>query len=114
MPTLDDLFARLWDDYSRLNPEARRIHELLRSRGEEIRNDHVAFRTFDDPRVGLEVLTAPSRAFGYAPRDEYVFPEKKLFARHYEHPDASRPLVFASELRLGDTSRELGSIVSEL
>src|SRR6476619_3578728 len=53
MGTLQDLFERLWKDYSALNPQAGRIHALLEARGETILNDHIAFRTFAHPGMDI-------------------------------------------------------------
>ncbi|MFA9477669.1 DUF1338 domain-containing protein [Phycisphaerales bacterium AB-hyl4] len=114
MPTLDDLLSRLWDDYTHLNPHAQRVRNLLRERGETVVNDHIAFRTFDDPRIGINVLATAFEAHGYTPADSYTFPEKKLFARHYEHPDANRPRVFISELKTEGFSEELRRSVKQL
>lgn len=100
--SLDSLFSRLWDDFRKINPQARAIHELLAARGEQIVNDHIAFRTFGDPRIGIDVLARPFVKGGYAPVDEYQFTEKKLFARHYEHSDPLAPKVFISELILDE------------
>ena len=40
-------------------PSAQKINEFFTSKGNQIFNDHVAFRTFDDPRVNIEVLAKP-------------------------------------------------------
>lgn len=114
MNPLDCLFERLWEDFRRINPQADAIHRLLSDRGEAIVNDHVAFRTFDDPRVNLDVLARPFLKGGYVPRGEYAFPSKHLSARHYEHPEALRPKVFISELRLAEMSPRLREDVARL
>jgi hypothetical protein len=113
-PDLDGLFARLWAGYLPVSPYAPPIHALLEARGERVQNDHVAFRTFDDPRVDLDVLMRPFLARGYVPAGEYRFVEKRLDARHYEHPDERRPLVFASQLRLTGFGNEFRRIVDRL
>ena len=33
-------------------------------------------------------------------KGEYIFKEKKLFAKHYEHPNKELPKIFISELEL--------------
>jgi hypothetical protein len=114
MPSLTQLLDNLWTDYSRLNPQARRIHDLLRARGETVVNDHIAFRTYDDPRVGLDRLADAFLRHGYEPRGQYTFKEKKLLARHYEHPDPSNPLVFISQLKLAEFSPRFQQIVHTL
>ncbi|MEX0777323.1 MAG: DUF1338 domain-containing protein [Phycisphaeraceae bacterium] len=110
------LLERLWNDYTAINPQAGRIHELLASRGETIVSDHIALRTFDDPRVSVAALSRSFVAGGYEARGEYTFPEKKLFARHFEHAsgEAGLPRVFISELKLGDFSPALRKRVAAL
>lgn len=104
MDELTRLFDVLWRDYSAVNPQAGRIHALLEARGETVRNDHIAFRTFAHPGLGIEALAAPFVRLGYAPAGDYVFPEKKLTARHYQHPEAGRPKVFISQIRMDQLS----------
>jgi hypothetical protein len=116
MSDVRPLLARLWDDYAAINPQAKAIHKLLGHQGETVVNDHIALRTFDDPRVNLDTLARAFVAGGHKSPSggEYTFPDKKLFARHFEHADASLPKVFISELRLRDFSPELNAIVKRL
>ncbi|SFI88046.1 DUF1338 domain-containing protein [Planctomicrobium piriforme] len=111
---LNRLLDRLWTDFSRINPQALAIHSLLQQRGETVINDHIAFRTFDDPRIGIEVLAKPFLADGYVPKENYRFEQKKLDARHYEHADPKLPKVFISELKVKECSAKLQSIVAGL
>lgn len=113
-PDIQSLFDKLWADYTALNPNALKIHALIEARGEHIANDHIALRTFQHPKVGLDALAESFVAGGYEPKDEYEFPEKKLFARHYEHEDASLPRVFISELKLSEFSSSLQDRVAGL
>jgi hypothetical protein len=110
MSELDEMLARLWRDYADLNPQAAAIHALLAGEGATIVNDHIALRTFGDPRVGIDVLARPFVRAGYRAAGEYRFREKKLVARHYAHDDPARPLVFVSELVLAECSRELRDV----
>ena len=55
MATPEALFDKLWAQYAKLTPQAQKIRSLLEERGEHVVNDHVAFRTFDDPRPALVV-----------------------------------------------------------
>ncbi len=102
MTTLSDLLETLWKDYSTMNGQAGAIHEALEQRGEKIFNDHVAFRTFNHPKTDIDVLSSFFTKLGYADASGagYHFTEKKLFARHFEHPDPRYPKIFISELRL--------------
>ncbi len=60
-----DIFERLWIQYSCDNPGAGKIYDLFQKNGERVINDHVAFRTFDDPRVNIDVLARPFINAGY-------------------------------------------------
>ncbi len=114
MKSLERLFDRLWSDYLELNPDARRIEALLKERGETIVNDHIAFRTFNDPRINVDVLAKTFLEGGYREGDTYEFPAKQLDARHYEHDNPAFPRIFISELRLQSLPDELLSIVRNL
>jgi hypothetical protein len=105
--TLDDLFGKLWDRYAALTPQAEAIRKLFKERGETVINDHVAFRTLNDHRLGIEKIAQPFLDLGYTAQDEYRFEAKKLFARYYAHEDPNRPKVFISELLLEQCSEEL-------
>lgn len=96
--TLDQLFDFLWQDYSRTTPAAPRIHDLLGARGENVVNDHVAFRTYDIGVLALESLATVFTRLGYQKTGEYRFTQKRLRAFSFRHPDAARPHVFISEL----------------
>lgn len=114
MSQLDELLCRLWSQYIADNPHTHAIYTLLTEKGETVLNDHIAFRTFEDERVNVDVLAKPYLENGYKPGDEYDFTEKKLFARHYEHEDPTYPLIFISQLRTSEFSPELQSIVKGL
>lgn len=114
MKTLNDLIQALWKDYSTINKQAHGIHQLLTKKGEKVINDHIAFRTFNFPKVNIEVLAQPFLKFGYVPKGEYEFPTKKLHARHYEHPDVNQPRVFISELKVEAFSPFLQKTVKDL
>lgn len=101
----EQIFETLWEQYAANNPSAYKIHRLFESRGEHIVNDHVAFRTFNDPRVGIDKLSQPFLKAGYIEAGDYHFPKKKLFARHFELEGF--PRVFISELLLEEFSDDL-------
>ncbi len=108
----ETIFERLWKQYAGENPHVGQIHNLFVSQGERVVNDHVAFRTFDDPRVHMEVIARPFLDAGYQPAGEYFFEVKKLRARHYELPgNPESPRVFISELLLDEFSEELQNTV---
>jgi hypothetical protein len=111
---LDSLLSRLWADFTTLNPQAQEIHALLERRGETIVNDHIAFRTFSDPRMSIDVIVAPFVRGGYVEKAHYHFAQKKLDARHYEHPDPGLPKIFLSELRLPELSTTAQATIRQL
>lgn len=113
--TLDELFGALWDRYRELTPQAEKVRMQLQERGERVINDHIAFRTLNDPRLGIDGIARPFLELGYEPRDEYRFEAKKLFARYYAHPDEpDAPKVFISELILEECSDNLRRTMMEL
>lgn len=114
MANLDRLFEQLWKSFRRLNPQAEQIHRLLSERGEQIVNDHIAFRTFDDRRVGIDVLARPFLSAGYVAQGDYEFPNKHLSARHFEHADPRQPKIFISQLKLDEMSEKLRTAAEKL
>lgn len=108
------IFDRLWVDYISRNPLVKKVYDAFCTAGEKVVNDHIAFRTFDDPRVNVEVLAKPFLAAGYVEKGQYVFEEKHLNAKHYEHvTDPMAPRVFISELKTNDFSCELQKAVKQ-
>lgn len=112
--TLPALLDKMWQDYININPLAKKISDVLTHEGEEIQNDHIALRTFNHPRVSVDVLAKPFLEAGYKYMGDYHFPEKKLYAKHYEHSDRSQPKIFISELKLQEFSPALQKTVSDL
>jgi len=114
MKTLDELIQALWDDYADLNKQAGEIFKLLTDRGEKVFNDHIAFRTYNLPKIGIDKIAQHFEKFGYQAKGEYTFEAKKLNAKHYEPPDDDKPLVFISELKTEGFSKELQDTVKGL
>lgn len=111
--TLPSLLDKMWQDYIAINPLAKMIYDLFVSEGESIQNDHIALRTFNHPRVGVDVLAKPFLSAGYQYKGDYQFPEKKLYAKHYEHSDEAQPKIFISELKCEEFSPALQKKVKE-
>ena len=113
--TIQKLLDMMWKDYCELNPAAKKIHDLFVAEGEAVLNDHIALRTFNHPRLGLKSMAQHFEKMGYviAP-NEYHFTEKKLYARHWEHPDTSLPKIFISELQLEKVSPFIREVVNKL
>jgi hypothetical protein len=109
---LDTILQRLWTNYTQQNPSVGKIYDAFVSEGEEVLNDHIAFRTYNDKRIGIDVLSKPFLNNGYEAKGEYHFKEKKLFARHFEHKTLkTAPRVFISELLTEDFSEFLQETV---
>lgn len=108
-----NLINQLWQQYAGLITHAKAVHALLEAKGEVVVNDHIAFRTINDPRVNIDVLAAPWESIGYQRCGQYEFKEKKLFARHFEHPDDQAPKIFISELMTECFSQSLQSILKD-
>ncbi|MEI6695865.1 MAG: DUF1338 domain-containing protein [Bacteroidota bacterium] len=108
----NNIFEKLWSDYINFNPHAKYIYDLFVKEGENVVNDHIAFRTFNDKRVNINVLAKVFVENGYEERGEYTFQNKHLYAKHFEHKtDESAPRVFVSELILEEFSSDLQKII---
>ncbi len=112
--TLPSLLDKMWKDYVEINPMAQKIYDLFKSEGEQVLNDHIALRTFNHARVGVDVVAKSFLESGYEYKGDYHFPEKKLYAKHYEHADSTLPKIFISELKLEDFSATLRATVNDL
>lgn len=112
--TLPELLDKMWKDYIDINPLARKIRDMLVSEGEDILNDHIALRTFNHPRLSIDVLAKPFIQSGYKYVGDYQFKEKKLYAKHFEHSDKNMPKIFISELNLQDFSKDLQNTIDNL
>jgi len=107
------LFNNIWQNYVEVTPSAKQVHELL-STGNDVINDHVAYRTFNLEKVSLDKLAAHLIKLGYKECGEYHFDAKKLYAKHFEHPDTTQPKVFISQLLVEEFSKEVQAIIHKL
>ena len=113
--SIDIIFKRLWNDYTTQNPSAKRVYDLFTAEGEAVLNDHIAFRTYDDPRVNIDVLSRIFIKNGYVEKGEYEFEEKHLYAVHFEHvTDKQAPKVFISQLKTHDFSSFLQETIKTI
>lgn len=99
--SLSELLQKLWQPYALTNPQAARIHSLLQARGENLINDHIALRTFAYPGFTMEDMAQPFIDQGYVESGFYVFPDKHLTAKHWQHPNTQWPKVFISQIEIG-------------
>ncbi len=105
---LEQIFDKLWNQYIIESPDSKRVYDLLIAEGENVVNDHIAFRTFSDCSVDKDHLQKFWLNLGYEIKGEYRFEAKKLTARHYEHKtDPNQPKIFISQLEIREFSTYL-------
>ena len=110
-----DLFDDMWSLYARINPQVVKVKELIERReGRPVKNDHIAIRTFNHPRVNRHVLAQSFLDSGYKPVEDLKFEKKKLDATYYLHDDEDLTRVFISELKLEEFSTELQQTINRL
>jgi hypothetical protein len=110
-----EFFVALWNQYIQVTPQADSIHALFNERGEDVINDHVAFRTFDIKGFDLDRATELLATIGYEAFDSYTFPDKHLRAKAYRVPDDSNaPKVFFSELIRSELGEEAQAIINKV
>lgn len=102
----------MWADYILMNPQAQKIYNLFSQSGESLTNDHIALRTFNHKKLGIQSLAQHFIKYGYKDCGEYFFKEKKLYAKHYEHSDSNLPKIFISELELEKVSPYIQEIIA--
>lgn len=110
-----EILNRLWDDYQSVNPSVNKIHSVLKGHSEKILNDHIAFRTFNVKGIDINALSEVFKRVGYIEKESYIFREKKLNAKHYEHGnDPFAPKIFISELITSEFSTFVQNIAHEV
>ena len=110
---LERLFGGLWHEYRGRVDYAKTYEDILKSRGGNFQNDHVAFRTFATQAgaSGIAAISRPFEALGYRPAGTYDFPDKHLTSIHFAPPSDSLPRLFISELRVWELSPKARRIV---
>lgn len=109
----DEFFSALWSDYVAMAPQAKVIRDAFVDRGEQVINDHVAFRTLDLEPIGIDRLEPHILELGYRQLEPYEFPAKKLRAFGYVCDDPKAPRVFLSELKVEELSPKSAAILRE-
>jgi hypothetical protein len=110
-----ELFDDMWALYVRINPSVNKVRKLMEQHeGGPVKNDHIAIRTFNHPRVNREVLAKSFLDSGYKPVEDLKFEKKKLDATYYLHDDDDLTRVFISELKLEEFSPELQETINQL
>jgi hypothetical protein len=87
------------------------VSEGIIKSGDDIENDHIAFRTMGVPQLGMRSFEKIFMHYGYEKREPYIFAAKKLDAYWYAPPAPHYPRIFVSELRVGDLSQEAQRII---
>lgn len=110
-----ELFDDMWALYARINPQVVKVRELMeKHEGGSVKNDHIALRTFNHPRVNRNVIAQSFLDSGYTAVEDLKFEKKKLDATYYFHEDDDLTRVFISELKLEEFSPELQSTINRL
>lgn len=109
---IGEVLAKYWDR----TPTAVTIMGLMQSLlggSSPIYFDHLAFRTFAVPSLGIDSIGSMFIDFGYAKMDMLSFPGKKLTAYWYAPPKDQEhlPRVFISELRVDELSPEAQKVI---
>ena len=113
---LDKVLAGLMTRYKERVPDVQAvinamIHEGVIASGDEIENDHIAFRTMGVPNLGIQSLEKIFLHYGYTRKDHYFFPAKKLNAYWYAPPSPQYPRIFISELIIKELTDETQQII---
>ncbi|MCB0207903.1 MAG: DUF1338 domain-containing protein [Anaerolineae bacterium] len=116
LETLDIVLDGLMRRYQERVPDVAAIIQTmvdagLIGSGNEIENDHIAFRTMGVPQLGIASLEKVFLHYGYQRRDRYNFAHKKLNAYWYAPPEPGYPRIFISELRVPELSPEAQHII---
>ena len=110
-----NLFDDMWALYARINPSVVNVKKLMeKHEGGSVKNDHIALRTFNHPRINRDVIAKSFVDSGYKAVENLAFEKKKLDATYYLHDDDDLTRVFISELRLEEFSDELQEVINDL
>jgi hypothetical protein len=114
--TLDIVLDGLMRRYKERVPDVQgvinaMVQEGIISSGDDIENDHIAFRTMGVPQLGIKSFEKIFMHYGYIKRDPFYFPVKKLDAYWYAPPEPRYPRIFVSELRIHELSEEAQHII---
>lgn len=111
----DLFFSYLWNQYIQVTPQAQSIQTLFNARGEDVINDHVAFRTFNIDGFNLEAVIPVLKSLGYEIFDSYQFPDKHLKAHAFLVPDdQAAPKIFFSEIECEKLSTESQRVIEKI
>jgi len=115
MNDIRKLFDDMWTTYCKVNRHVEEVKEYMKAHEEgDVKNDHIALRTFNHPRINRHVIARSFVECGYTAVEDLKFDKKKLDATYYSHPDDDLTRVFISELRLEEFSSELQGVINRL
>ena len=96
----------LWKQYTERIPYAKLYADMVTGKGGKVVIDHIAFRTFNthcgEQPEGIRAIKHILNYLEYKQVTKYSFPKKKLNAVHFEHPDATLPKIFVSQLEVSE------------
>ncbi|MBD2041611.1 DUF1338 domain-containing protein [Microcoleus sp. FACHB-672] len=116
------LWNKLWEDYSARVSYAGIYQQMILQAGGTVANDHIAFRSLrlnvETPEgkknLGIEYIGQIAEALGYFVAGELSFPDQKLYARHYRHPQQEQfdlPKLFISELIVEEMPADIAELI---
>jgi hypothetical protein len=90
----------LWQRYRQRVEYVQTYERIIQDAGARFVNDHIAFRTLalQRPPAGIHSVSRVFEVLGYVPAGMYTFPDKKLSALHFQHPESQFPKLFISQL----------------
>ena len=97
------LIIGLLERYFKRVPDALKTFDLIHQRGDDVYNDHMAFRSLD-----IRSLLKIFLPYGYQIRfvddhqNPFNFKAKKLSAVWLKHPNTAFPRIFVSDFRLAE------------
>jgi hypothetical protein len=89
------------------------LKQNLVTSADEVENDHIAFRSFKVPHLGINSLEKIFLHHGYKKQDSYQFKEKKLDANWYSPPNDNSPRIFISELKIDEFNQTSQDIIKK-
>jgi len=112
---LTDFFDTVWENYSTINNDVNRIKKAFEDDGNEVINDHIAFRTFGHEKCDIAYFSKFIKQLGYKKVENYEFIDKKLKACYFKHTeDSDAPKIFISELLYKEFSNQFVDYVDKL
>ena len=92
MKELDLFLDKLWSQYTSYTPSAEKISKLF---GEEVINDHIAFRTFNLSHCNVAKQKEFLEQFGYKFGGDYFFEQKRLKAIPVSYTHLTLPTIYS-------------------